>query len=87
MTPWLQTAAVLITAAGLVSAAAAYRLTRTARQALAVLLDFLTAAGLIRLAGEPSWNSILLAASIIALRKLLGAGLSLSRPMTVRGTR
>ncbi|MBT2439704.1 DUF1622 domain-containing protein [Streptomyces sp. ISL-36] len=82
MKPWLETAAVLITAAGLVSAMASYRLTHTVRPALAVLLDFLTAAGLIRLAGEPSWDSIVLAASVIALRKLLGTGLGLARPTT-----
>lgn len=46
MKAWLDTAAVLVTAAGLVSAFSAYRLTRGARPAVAVLLDFLTAAGL-----------------------------------------
>ncbi|MEU3413057.1 hypothetical protein ABZ760_17655 [Streptomyces sp. NPDC006658] len=70
----------LITALGLVAAAAAWRLTHTVRGFLAVLLDFLTAAGLLRLAGEPSWDSIVLAAAVIALRKLLGASLALSRP-------
>nr|WP_237522670.1 DUF1622 domain-containing protein [Streptomyces sp. SID1328] len=63
---------------GLVAAAAAWRLTHSVRAALAVLLDFLTAAGLLRLAGEPSWDSIILAAAVIALRKLLGASLHLS---------
>jgi hypothetical protein len=80
MNAWPQTAAVLITALGLVAAAAAWRLTHTVRGALAVLLDFLTAAGLLRLAGEPSWDSVLLAAAVIALRRLLGASLALSRP-------
>lgn len=79
MNAWLQTAAVLITALGLVAAAAAWRLTHTVRGGLAVLLDFLTAAGLLRLAGEPSWDSVILAAAVIALRKLLGASLHLSR--------
>ncbi len=82
MKAWLETAAVLITAAGLVSAICAYRLTHTVRPTLAVLLDFLTAAGLIRLAGDLSWDSIVLAASVIALRKLLGMGLGLSRAAT-----
>lgn len=86
MNTWLQTAAVLTTALGLLAAAAAWRLTRTARGALAVLLDFLTAAGLLRLAGEPSWDSITLAAAVIALRKLLGASLHVSgRPVTGAG--
>ncbi|WP_309052988.1 hypothetical protein [Streptomyces sp.] len=78
MTALLPAAAVLVTALGLVSAAAAWRLTRTVRGGLAVLLDFLTAAGLLRLAGEPSWDGITLAAAVIALRKLLGASLHLS---------
>ncbi|MYV40990.1 DUF1622 domain-containing protein [Streptomyces sp. SID1328] len=78
MNAWLQAGAVLITGLGLVAAAAAWRLTHSVRAALAVLLDFLTAAGLLRLAGEPSWDSIILAAAVIALRKLLGASLHLS---------
>ncbi|MFJ4871376.1 DUF1622 domain-containing protein [Streptomyces sp. NPDC088757] len=77
MNTWLHTASVLLTACGLLGAAAAYRLSRTFRSALAVLLDFLTAAGLIQLAGDPSWNSILQAAAVIALRKLLSTGLTL----------
>lgn len=82
MKTWLETAAVLISAAGLVSAMCAYRLTRTFRPALLVLLDFLTAAGLIRLSGDLSRDSIVLAAAVIALRKLLGIGLGLSHAAT-----
>ncbi|MER7309904.1 DUF1622 domain-containing protein [Streptomyces griseoluteus] len=78
MNAWLQAGAVLITGLGLVAAAAAWRLTHSVRAALAVLLDFLTAAGLLRLAGEPSWDSTIVAAAVIALRKLLGASLHLS---------
>jgi uncharacterized membrane protein len=77
---WLQAAAVLITALGIVAAAGACRMTHTMRGGLAVLLDFLTAAGLLRLAGEPSWDSVILAAAVITLRKLLGASLHRSRP-------
>ncbi|MGA5039991.1 DUF1622 domain-containing protein [Streptomyces capoamus] len=79
MNAWLQTAAVLITGLGIVAASAACRVTHTARGGLAVVLDFLTAAGLVRLAGEPSWDSIVLAAAVITLRKVLGASLHLSR--------
>ncbi|MDT9684507.1 hypothetical protein RND61_20965 [Streptomyces sp. TRM76323] len=79
MNAWLQAAAVLITAAGLVAAAASWRLTGRFRSALAVLLDFLTAAGLVRLAGDPAWGSVLSAAAVIALRRLIGSGLALSR--------
>ncbi|MFF8648360.1 DUF1622 domain-containing protein [Streptomyces griseoluteus] len=78
MNAWLRAGAVLITGLGLVAAAASWRLTHSVRAALAVLLDFLTAAGLLQLAGEPSWDSIILAAAVIALRKLLGASLHLS---------
>ncbi|CAL9596441.1 MULTISPECIES: hypothetical protein [unclassified Streptomyces] len=79
MNAWLQAAAVLVTGAGLAAAAAAYRITRDVRRALSVLLDFLTAAGLLRLAGEPAWDGILTAAAVIALRRLIGSGLALSR--------
>ncbi|MGW5047417.1 hypothetical protein [Streptomyces griseoluteus] len=78
MTTWLRAGAVLLTGLGLVAAAAAWRLTHSVRASLAVLLDFLTAAGLLQLAGEPSWDSVILAAAVIALRKLLGASLHLS---------
>ncbi|URM88943.1 hypothetical protein LUW75_01675 [Streptomyces sp. MRC013] len=79
MNAWLQAASVLVTGAGLVSAAVACRLTGDARRALAVLLDFLTAAGLMRLTGDPSWGGILAAAAVVALRRVIGSGLGLSR--------
>ncbi|MBH5334541.1 hypothetical protein IHE55_06885 [Streptomyces pactum] len=72
-------AAVAVTVLGLAAAVAAGRLTRAVRPALAVLLDFLTAAGLIGLSGDPGWDGVLTAAAVIALRRLLGAGLRLSR--------
>ncbi len=58
------------------AAAAVLASTRQPREALAVLLEFLTAAGLLRLAGTPSWSSLLTAAVIIALRRLISAGLN-----------
>ncbi|MGJ7416010.1 DUF1622 domain-containing protein [Streptomyces cinereoruber] len=76
MNTWLQAASLLLTVCGPLAAAAAYRTTRTFRSALAVLLDFLTAAGLIRLAGDPSWSSVLQTAAVVALRRLLGMGLT-----------
>ncbi|MDN3293997.1 DUF1622 domain-containing protein [Streptomyces ficellus] len=75
MTAWLHTAAMLATAAGVLSACAAYLATRQVRLSLGVLLDFLTAAGLIRLADEPSWSSIATAAAVIGLRKLIATRL------------
>ncbi|MCP9963204.1 DUF1622 domain-containing protein [Streptomyces somaliensis] len=79
MSAWWQAAAVLVTGAGLVSAVVAHRLTGDARRALAVLLDFLTAAGLMRLTGEPSWDGVLTAAAVVALRRVIGSGLELPR--------
>ncbi|ELS50871.1 DUF1622 domain-containing protein [Streptomyces viridochromogenes] len=82
MSEWLDAAALLITAAGLVSAMAAYGRVRDAGSAMAVLLDFLVAAGLIRLAGDISWDGILLAAAVIAVRKLISVGLATARHTT-----
>ncbi|MCX2926284.1 MULTISPECIES: hypothetical protein [unclassified Streptomyces] len=79
MNGWLEPAAVLITAGGVLSAVAAYRMVRSAGSAVAVLLDFLVAAGLVRLAGDLSWDGILLAAALIALRKLISVGLAVGR--------
>ncbi|MFF0739273.1 hypothetical protein ACFYVL_02630 [Streptomyces sp. NPDC004111] len=76
MSTWPQTAAVLVAVLGAVAAAAAWRLTRTVRRALAVLLDFLTAAALLRLAGQPSWYAVALAAAVVALRGILGPALA-----------
>jgi hypothetical protein len=40
-----------------------------------VLLDFLLAAGLLRLTGSPGWAALGAAAAVVALRRLLGLGL------------
>ncbi|GAA2499716.1 hypothetical protein [Streptomyces gobitricini] len=75
MTAWLHTAALLTTAAGLLSACVAYLSTKQVRVSLGLLLDFLTAAGLIRLADEPSWGSIAAAAAVIGIRRLVATRL------------
>ncbi|MFE7936307.1 hypothetical protein ACFU46_02880 [Streptomyces griseoincarnatus] len=88
MSEWLNATAVLITAFGLLSAVVAYRMVRDVGSALAVLLDFLVAAGLVRLAGGLSWDGILLAAAVVAVRKLISAGLATARRtagVSVRG--
>ncbi|MET7948606.1 hypothetical protein [Micromonospora sp. NPDC005324] len=54
------------------------------RSGVRVLLDLLTAAGLLRLAGEPGWNGLAGAVAIIALRQLLGAALSRPPPWSGR---
>ncbi|MCH6161588.1 hypothetical protein [Streptomyces marispadix] len=72
----IEAAALLITALGVVSFLAAYATTRTIRTALPLLLDFLMAAGLLRLAGDLSWSSILLTVAIIAVRKVAAFGVA-----------
>ncbi|WP_324275238.1 hypothetical protein [Blastococcus brunescens] len=62
-------------AAALVAGALALAVTRRPLPALAVLLDMLLAAGLLRLLGEPDWPAILTAATLVALRRLLSAAL------------
>ncbi|MGW0497516.1 DUF1622 domain-containing protein [Streptomyces sp. NPDC003007] len=79
MSEWLDAAAVLVTAAGIVSAAAAYRMVRNTGSAVAVLLDFLVAASLLRLAGDLSWGAILVAAAVVAVRKVISVGLAIAR--------
>lgn len=84
MTPWLHTAAALTTVLGLVSACVAHVAVGRFRTSLGVLLDFLTAAGLIKLADEPSWGRVAAAAGVIAVRKLITT--RLGRPL-LDGTR
>jgi hypothetical protein len=70
----IEAAALLVTAAGVVSFLTAYAATRRIRTALPLLLDFLMAAGLMRLAGDLSWGGILLTVAIIAVRKVAAYG-------------
>lgn len=65
----------LVVAAGLLSAGVCLAVTRRLPLSLGVLLDFLIAAGLLRLAGDPSWREIVLTAILIAVRKLAAVGL------------
>jgi hypothetical protein len=74
-------AALIVTAAGLVVAAVAVARTRRARLALALLLDFFTAAALLRLAAPPTWPALGAAALTIAIRQLA------SRSLAARGAR
>lgn len=69
--------ALTVAAAALVAAALALVATRKPGLALSVLLDMLLAAGLLRLVGESSWQSIATAAAIVALRRLISTGLSI----------
>lgn len=86
VTATLHAAAVLTAGLGLVAALAILALVRRFGTALAVLLDFLTAAGLLRLAGDPSWDTVTAAAAVIAVRKLATAGVYAARPRHPGGT-
>jgi hypothetical protein len=67
------TAALLCTVLALVCAGAVLARTRSLAQALPVLLELLMAAGLLRLAHDPSWRTIATAAALVGLRKLVVA--------------
>ncbi|SFP69693.1 Protein of unknown function [Geodermatophilus dictyosporus] len=69
------TLALLVSGLALLAGAVALVATRRPALALGVLLDLLLAAGLLRLAAEPTWTSIATAAAVVALRRLIGAGL------------
>lgn len=71
MSTALQTGSLVCVLLGLLSAAAVLGRMRDGRLALAVLLDFLLAAGLLRLGGDPSFRELLVAAVILALRRAL----------------
>ncbi len=71
MTGLLAAAALLVTGLGLAAAGSVLAGTRDGRLALRVLLEFLTAAGLLRLAGDPGWLQIGAAAAVVAVRRLL----------------
>ncbi|MFE9189786.1 hypothetical protein ACFYL6_09275 [Micromonospora sp. NPDC007208] len=73
-----------VTALALVAGVVTTVSTGALRGGVRVLLDLLTAAGLLRLAGEPGWNGLAGAVAIIALRQLLGAVLSLPPPWSGR---
>lgn len=71
MTELLDRVAILLTGAALVAAAVVLAATRQLACALPVLLEFLTAAGLTRLARELTWTSLLMAGGVIVLRRLI----------------
>ncbi|MEU7611395.1 hypothetical protein [Micromonospora sp. NPDC049204] len=69
-----------VTALALVAGVLTTLFTGALRSGVRVLLDLLTAAGLLRLAGDPGWKGLAGAVAIIALRQLLGAALSTPPP-------
>jgi len=68
-----------LTAAALIAAGVVLVATRRPAAAMPVLLEFLTAAGLVRLAAEPTWSRLLGAAAVVAVRRLLVGGLGAGR--------
>ena len=72
-------AALIVTAAGLIVAALTMVRTRQAWLALALLLDFFTAAALLHLAAPPSWPALGAAALTIAIRQRASHALTAAR--------
>ncbi|MGY2127754.1 hypothetical protein [Blastococcus sp. SYSU DS0617] len=79
-------AALVIGVAALAAGAVVLVRTRRPTAALPVLLELLLAAGLLRLAGDPSWGAIATAAALVLLRRLIGAGLRAGERSLVPGT-
>ena len=78
MNALLREAALACTLLGLLSGGAALLRARDLRLAVRVVLQFLLAAGLLRLAADPTWRALLGAAVVIVLRRLLVVGLGRS---------
>ncbi|MGC4856289.1 hypothetical protein ACLQ24_23640 [Micromonospora sp. DT4] len=74
----------VVTASALVAGVVTALCTGAVRVAVRVLLDLLTAAGLLRLANDPAWGGLAAAVAIVALRQLLAAALSLPPPWSRR---
>jgi hypothetical protein len=75
MSSVLQGIALVLTALGLGCGLLVLARLGNVRQALAVLLDFLLAAGLVRLGDRPSYQALATAAVVIAIRKIVMTGL------------
>jgi len=76
----------LLSGAALLAGVLTLATTKKPALALSVFLDLLTAAGLLRLVGDPSWQAIATAATIVGLRHLIGLGLRIgARTWTTSG--
>lgn len=75
----VQGAALLLTALGLLCAVLVLARSRDVRQALAVLLEFLLAAGLLRLVHGATYRGLASTALIVVIRKLVSFGFSTGR--------
>lgn len=75
MSTVLQTGALVCTVLGLLSALGVLTASRDPGLSLKVLLEFLLAAGLLRLSDDPSPRSLATAAVLVAVRRLVQLGL------------
>lgn len=66
----LQAAATACTALALLLGPLTLLRARSVRAAFGVFLDFLLAAGLLRLAGPTAWNAVVVAGGVVVVRKL-----------------
>lgn len=71
MTLLVQQAAVLCVATGVLTGVAVAVRTGDLRQGLSMLLDFVLAAGALRLSASASWSTVLTAGAIVLVRGLL----------------
>ncbi|MCZ2814938.1 hypothetical protein [Modestobacter sp. VKM Ac-2984] len=79
MSPLVEDAALLVAVLGLVCGLITLVRLRDVLLAIGVLLDFLIAAGLIRLAGELTFRGLVGVAVVIAVRKLVMHALGADR--------
>jgi hypothetical protein len=71
MTDLLETSSLILATAGVIALAFVASPLATRKTAVPVTMELWTAAGLLRLCGEPSWTRIATAAAIIAVRRLV----------------
>ena len=82
LAPTVATVALVIAAAAVALGVLSAVTTRSGATGLAVLLDLLLAAGLLRLAVADTWTAIGTAAAVVAVRKLAGVGIAAARRST-----
>lgn len=69
----------LVVAAALLTGALALLRTRSSSAALGIVLDLFLVVGLLRLSATATWQSIVTAAAIVAIRKVVALGLARGR--------
>jgi len=74
----------VVTALGLVVGALLLARTRTLGPAVAVLMEMLTGAGLLRLAASPTWTRAAGAGGVLLVRRIVILGLSGRQPARAR---